>query len=159
LDIKNLIQRNALKCVAASFILGIAICGAGAAFNAVSATPSFCGTCHAMKEPKAAFMQSPHREQNCTECHLPHDNAAIYMIAKAKTGMVDAYHETVRDYPAVIRLSGEAKQTVNDNCLRCHSTTMEQVHKSVGDADANCLKCHNKVAHGSYHAGGGIKVE
>ncbi len=159
LGVKECFQKNALKWIAGSFLLGVVVSGAGMAINTVSGSPLFCGACHAMKEPAASFKESTHREQNCTECHLPHDNAVVYWFAKGKTGMADTYHEVMRDYPAVIRLSPEAKQTVNANCLRCHRTTMERVHASIEGVDANCLKCHRTVAHGSYHAGGGIKVE
>ena len=96
------------------------------------------------------------------ECHLPHDNMAIYLIEKGRTGMVDTYHEVLRDYPAHIKLSAEGKKTVNANCLRCHKATVEKVHADIGvdkDSGGDCMKCHSSVAHGANHIERGIKVE
>ena len=115
-----------------------------------------------MKGEAASFAKSTHSKQDCVECHLPHDNMAIYMIEKGRTGMVDTYHAVLRDYPARIDLSAGGEKTVNGNCLRCHEQTMSGVHMAVGvdkDTGADCLKCHSRIAHGSNHLEGGIKVE
>jgi cytochrome c nitrite reductase small subunit len=84
------------------------------------------------------------------------------MIETERTGMVDTYHAVLRDYPARIDLSAGGKKTLNGNCLRCHENTMGSVHMAVGvdmDTGADCLKCHSRIAHGSNHLEGGIKVE
>ena len=78
------------------------------------------------------------------------------------SGVRSLSHEVLRDYPANIKISSEGRQTVNDNCLRCHQTTMGSVHADVGvsmDTGGDCLKCHSSIAHGSNHLEGGIKVE
>ncbi len=135
-------------------------CGIGSAMMHMTGTPEFCGNCHSMKHEASTFMESSHRNQDCTECHLPHDNMIIYMTEKGRTGIVDMYHEVLRDYPARIKISDEGRQTVNSNCLRCHSATMEGVHMGMGAKDTNdCMKCHSRIAHGSNHHEGGIKVE
>ncbi len=159
MEMKEFFQRNVLKCVAAGFLLGVLVCGAGSLFNTVSGSPAFCGTCHAMKDEAATFADSSHRNLECTECHLPHANMAVYMTAKAKTGMVDAYHETIRDYPAHIRLSAEGRNMVNENCLRCHEATMGGVYHAANGENSDCLKCHSRIAHGSNHLEGGVNVE
>ena len=69
--------------------------------------------------------------------------------------MVDMYHEVMRDYPERIELDESARNMVNKNCLRCHSATMSY----VDDRNDNCLKCHSRIAHGSNHLEGGIKIE
>ncbi len=158
MDIRELLKTHTLKCLAAGVALGVIASGAGAFFTSVSGSPTFCGMCHSMREEKASFATSSHRYLECTECHLPHQNLAIYMTAKAQTGMVDMYHEVLRDYPAKIRLSKDGEKTVSENCLRCHRATMETVPMAA-DGSSDCLKCHRRIAHGSNHLEGGIKVE
>jgi len=159
-EIKQLIQKHTLACLAGGFVIGIAVCGFGAVFNSVSGSPAFCGTCHAMKSEQATFAMSSHKNRACVDCHLPHDNVAIYYIEKGRTGMIDMYHEVMRDYPAHIKLSEGGRDTVNGNCLRCHEATVEKVHVGLAPQDTgDCLKCHSRIAHGSNHLEGGIKVE
>ncbi len=160
MEIKELFQKHTLTCLAGGFFLGVLVCGIGAAFNSISGSPEFCGNCHSMKGETAAFAESSHKNQNCVECHLPHDNMIIYFAEKGRTGMVDMYHEVIRDYPARIKLSEDGRKTVNDNCIRCHQATMERVHVTMGEHEtSDCMKCHSRIAHGSNHLEGGIKVE
>jgi cytochrome c nitrite reductase small subunit len=82
------------------------------------------------------------------------------MMEKSRSGMVDMYHEVIRDYPARIKLSEDGRQIVNSNCMRCHSATMEGVYVGMGAKDtSDCMKCHSRIAHGSNYHEGGIKVE
>lgn len=161
MEAKDLFQKHTLACLAGGFALGVIVLGIGAAFNSISGSPEFCGTCHAMKGEAASFKESSHKNQQCVECHLPHDNVVVYYVEKGRTGMVDTYHELLRDYPAHIKLSEDARKTVNDNCLRCHDATMGGVHAKAEamDSGGDCLKCHSRIAHGSNHLEGGIKVE
>ena len=162
MEFKEIISKHTLGCLAGGFALGLLVCGIGAGMMSFSGSPAFCGSCHAMKGEAATFAKSTHQKQDCVECHLPHDNMAIYMIEKGRTGMVDTYHEVMRDYPAHIKLSADGKKTVNANCLRCHENTMKNVHAQIGvdlDTGADCMKCHSSIAHGANHLEGGIKVE
>ena len=105
MEAKDLFQKHTLACLAGGFALGVIVLGIGAAFNSISGSPEFCGTCHAMKGEAASFKESSHKNQQCVECHLPHDNVVVYYVEKGRTGMVDTYHELLRDYPAHIKLS------------------------------------------------------
>ncbi len=162
MEVKEFFTKHTLGCLAGGFVIGLVVCGIGAGMMSFSGSPAFCGSCHAMKGEAATFAQSTHQKQDCVECHLPHDNMAIYMIEKGRTGMVDTYHAVLRDYPAHIKLSADGRKTVNSNCLRCHENTMANVHAAIGvdlDTGADCMKCHSRIAHGSNHLEGGIKVE
>lgn len=162
MDWKAFFTKHTLGCLAGGFAIGLVVCAIGAGMMSFSGSAAFCGSCHAMKGEAASFAKSTHSKQDCVECHLPHDNMAIYMIEKGRTGMVDTYHAVLRDYPARIDLSAGGEKTVNGNCLRCHEKTMSGVHMAVGvdkDTGADCLKCHSRIAHGSNHLEGGIKVE
>ncbi len=162
MELRNLFKRHTLACLAGGFVIGLGVFGVGSAAMSFSGSATFCGFCHAMKDVKASYMVSSHSQLECTDCHLPHDNVAIYMIEKGRTGMIDTYHEVLRDYPAHITLSERGRETVNANCLRCHENTMGEVHASRGvamDTGGDCLKCHSRIVHGSNHLEGGIKVE
>ena len=115
MEFKELFQKHTLACLAGGFVIGVAVCGIGSAAMAFSGSPAFCGSCHAMKSEAATFAMSSHRALECTDCHLPHDNAVHYMFEKGRTGMIDTYHEVLRDYPANIKISADGGQTVNDN--------------------------------------------
>lgn len=160
LDFKQYVSEHTLKCLAGGFVIGALVMGVGSVMVSATGGPAFCGSCHAMKEPAASHAMATHKDRDCVECHLPHDNPAIYLIEKGRTGMIDTYHEVLRDYPAHIQLSKGAKETVNKNCLRCHQTTVERVKMGAAPMDTgDCMKCHSRVAHGSNHLEGGIKVE
>ncbi len=157
--IKDLLEKHTLKCLAGGFVVGLLSIGVGMGFLHASGTKTFCGQCHSMKHEAATFAVSSHRELDCVECHLPHDNTAHYMFEKGRTGMVDMYHEIMRDYPERIKLAADARKMVNENCMRCHSATMSYVDNAPNGSQENCLKCHSRIAHGSNHLEGGIKVE
>ena len=161
MEMKDVLKKHTLACLAGGFAIGLLACGIASAFLSISGSPEFCGNCHSMKSEAATFAESSHKSQECTECHLPHQNFVVYFVEKGRTGMVDMYHEAVRDYPAHIKLSENGHKMVNDNCIRCHGATMEGVHVTEGkyDTGGDCLKCHRRIVHGSNHLEGGIKVE
>ena len=157
--IKDLFEKHTLKCLAVGFIVGVLAVGAGMGALHASGTKTFCSQCHSMKHEAATFEVSSHRNLDCVECHLPHDNTAHYLFEKGRTGMVDMYHEIMRDYPERIKLDADARNMVNENCMRCHEATMSYVDNAPHGPQDNCLKCHSRIAHGSNHLEGGIKVE
>ena len=157
--LKDLFEKHTLKCLAGGFIVGVLAVGVGMGALHASGTKTFCGQCHSMKHEAATFEMSVHRNQDCVECHLPHDNTAHYLFEKGRTGMVDMYHEMMRDYPERIKLDADARNMINENCIRCHGATMSYVGTAPEGTQDNCLKCHSKVAHGANHLEGGITVE
>ena len=134
--------------MAASFIVGWTY--------SYSNSPRFCGSCHSMADSHASWQASNHKQFDCAECHLPNDGFTSKFIAKARTGIVDVYHETARDYPAAIQISAQGKTYVRDNCLRCHKSTVENTFMADGD---DCTKCHRSLVHSIDQSKGGIKVE
>ena len=156
---KEFIKGNALKLLAGGFVIGVGFVGVASAMLHATGTPTFCGQCHSMQHEATTFAMSSHRDQDCVECHLPHDNSAIYLIEKGRTGIVDMYHEVMRDYPERIELSAESRMMVNKNCMRCHEKTMSYVSTPMIAQDSgDCLKCHSRIAHGSNHLEGGIEL-
>ncbi|MEG6584464.1 cytochrome c3 family protein [Dendrosporobacter sp. 1207_IL3150] len=157
MDTGQFLNRNALKIALAVFVfavVGMLVAGAGYAY---SDSPQFCGSCHSMVEPTASWQESNHKQFKCTECHLPQQNLATKLVVKAQTGMNDTYHEVLRDYPATMVISPKGKAIVNDNCLRCHKSTVETTAMMTSGED--CTKCHRGLVHGTNKSKGGIKVE
>lgn len=159
MNVKELLKSNALKFLAGGFVIGAVFVGFANLMLHVSGTKTFCGTCHSMKHEARTFAASSHRELDCVECHLPHDNFPHYLIEKGRTGMVDMYHEMMRDYPERIKLDADSRKMVSENCLRCHESTMSYVETAPGGTQNDCLKCHSRIAHGSNHLEGGIEID
>ena len=157
--ITDFIEKHTLKCLAGGFVIGAAALGFVQCALHATGNPTFCGQCHSMKHEAATFAVSSHRNQDCVECHLPHDNTAHYLFEKGRTGIVDVFHEAMRDYPERIKLDADARNMVNENCMRCHSAIMSYVDNAPHGPQDNCLKCHSRIAHGTNHLEGGIKVE
>lgn len=158
MDTGQFLNRNALKLMAIGFVIavvGMVTCAIGyAQLN----KPESCGTCHSMDQAYSSWAMSNHKQVACTECHLPNDNLAIHLAAKARTGMNDVYHEFVRDYPATVTLTAQGKGYLADNCLRCHKSTVENTKMTQGGQDCTS-KCHRGLVHGTNKGKGGIKVE
>jgi cytochrome c nitrite reductase small subunit len=89
---------------------------------------------------------SQHKHFGCVECHLPDTHIVGQVFYKARAGINDLVHETLRTYPAEMRLSDKGGVTVNQNCLRCHISTAENTAMATGAA--NCLNCHRYIVHG-----------
>ena len=106
-------------------------------------SPEFCSSCHVMQSQyEAWFHEGAHRRTRCIDCHLPHHNVAAHFLWKSIDGMKDVvvfYSGTV---PETIRVSDRGKATLQDNCVRCHSTTVFQI-----DRERNCWDCHRRLSH------------
>jgi cytochrome c nitrite reductase small subunit len=110
-----------------------------------------------MKPMGDHWQQSRHKQFACIECHLPDSNIAAKVAYKAKAGLSDLYHETLRSYPAAIRISAEARTIAEGNCLRCHFSTVENTFMVEGGG--SCLMCHHRLVHGPAQETGGIALE
>ena len=117
----------------------------------------FCGSCHSMKTVHARWQTSNHQQFTCTECHLPNAHIAAKVLYKTRAGLNDLFHETKRDYPAEIGLTGEARRIINGNCVRCHASTIARTQ--MAQEDGNCLSCHRFLIHGRGLDEGGIRLE
>lgn len=122
-----------------------------------SGNARFCGSCHSMKGVHSQWQASNHQQFKCTECHLPDTHIAGKVVYKTRAGLNDLIHETARDYPARIGMSGEGRQIVNGNCVRCHASTIARTGMATEGAD--CLKCHRYLVHGRGKDQGGIRIE
>ncbi|MCL1790978.1 MAG: NapC/NirT family cytochrome c [Peptococcaceae bacterium] len=134
------------------FVVCLVVVIAGGAAYAQMEKPEFCGSCHAMSENYGTWSDSSHASVTCSECHLPNNNIAAKLVAKAQTGMVDVWHQTMRDYDLNIEMTDKGKTTLRNNCIRCHeptikNTSMIDIGKD-GD-DRYCVSCHRNLVHGN----------
>lgn len=157
MDTGQIFNRNALKLVFLGLVIAVVGMAAMSAGYAYAESPQFCGSCHSMEEAYTTWKTSNHKQLACTECHLPNQNLAVKLIAKAQTGITDVYHETLRDYPATIKVTTQGKQYLADNCLRCHQSTVENTQMAAGGND--CTKCHRGLVHERNISKGGLKFE
>ena len=111
--------------------------------------PATCNNCHVMDAQYENWYHSAHRQTAvCVDCHLPHDSLISYYIAKGRTGMHDVYVFSTGQTPALIQASEETKQTMQNNCIRCHTATVENIMLGPQPFDRYCWDCHRSVAHG-----------
>jgi len=125
------------KVIWGSLICGVII-GLGLSYGAAvgveeTGKPQFCMSCHEMKPMGETFKISVHGGNNpygfaateCTDCHLPHNSIAGYLVMKGISG--------TRDFLAHIGLIHKVNFRKNFNNMQ------DYVY------DSACLKCHKGI--------------
>lgn len=108
-----------------------------------------CNNCHVMDSQYENWYHSGHHEvTECVDCHLPHNNFVNYYIAKARTGFHDVYIFSTGRTPELIRAKEGSKQIIQDNCVRCHKSAVENIMLGPQPFDRDCWDCHRTAAHG-----------
>jgi cytochrome c nitrite reductase small subunit len=111
--------------------------------------PATCNNCHVMDSQYENWFHAPHAEwAECADCHIPHSNLAAYYFYKGKSGMKDVFSFVTKSYSVAIRANAETKKIVQENCIRCHSDTVESIMLGTQPFERNCWECHRDVAHG-----------
>jgi len=149
--------RAVFKIPAIGVVLGILLTLAAMGSYHAAGSPVFCLSCHSMQDVGLTWRQSGHKQFACIECHLPDGNVAVQAAYKAKVGMRDLYHESLRDYTAFIKISEEGAGIASGNCLRCHYSTVQGTFMAA--EAGTCLACHEGLVHGLEGRIGGIHVE
>jgi nitrate/TMAO reductase-like tetraheme cytochrome c subunit len=155
--------------------VGGAVVGLGIAYVAavavdVTGRDDFCVSCHTMKPMVDAFHRSVHggnnavgfKSSHCTDCHLPHESLAGYLVAKGISGTRDALAEfgIIEKVDFKENFHHMKKYTYDSGCLHCHEMVKEP-EKAFGMSesanfahetywkdkkagkDVSCLNCHN----------------
>jgi len=152
---KDIISLPTKKLLSAGVIIGAILVAIMVGGYHASGSPLVCGACHGMDHVYSRWRISTHKQFACVECHLTDTNVAGKLVYKAKAGLNDLYHETLKIYPAAISLSDEGKEIANGNCLRCHFSTVQNTPMAAGGTD--CRKCHRFAVHQrGLEKGGGI---
>jgi cytochrome c nitrite reductase small subunit len=112
--------------------------------------PETCNNCHAMDSQYENWYHAPHEKwAKCVDCHLPHENIAVYYLEKGRQGAKDVYAFTTGNIPTAIRASDKTKSIIQENCVRCHQGTVESIVMGAQPFDRHCWDCHRTVSHGS----------
>jgi cytochrome c nitrite reductase small subunit len=108
-----------------------------------------CANCHVMDSQYENWYHAPHQNwTKCVDCHLPHENFAVYYLEKGRQGAKDVYAFTTGHIPVPIRASEQSKEIIQHNCIRCHEGTVDTVVMGAQPFDRYCWECHRNVAHG-----------
>ena len=135
--------------LAAAFgILG----GLGLFTAALSEAPSYlfdapetCVNCHVMRLEYSTWQHSSHQAVAvCNDCHVPHDSIARKYLFKAMDGTRHAAIFSFGTVPEVIRIRAESRDTVQENCVRCHDQKIADTHT---DGGKSCFDCHVETRH------------
>lgn len=117
--------------------------------------PETCANCHVMDSQYENWYHGGHENwAKCTDCHLPHDNFAIYYAEKGRQGMKDTYAFVTGNIPTAIRASDQTKGIIQANCIHCHEHTVENIVMGAQPFDRYCWDCHRTVAHSQRGASG-----
>jgi cytochrome c-type protein NapC len=130
----------------------------------------YCGSCHTMAPMTESFEQDVHGGRNshgvqarCVDCHLPHDNPFIHIVAYGRRAAGDLWAEIFYDVESIdweARRERKEEFVYDSGCLRCHSRLQDVVlptskavveHKQYfqGESDKRCVSCHGSVGHES----------
>lgn len=111
--------------------------------------PETCANCHVMDSQYENWYHGAHENfAKCTDCHLPHDNFAVYYAEKGRQGMKDTFAFVTGKIPVAIRANEKTKVIIQANCIRCHADTVENIIMGAQPFDRYCWECHRTVAHG-----------
>jgi cytochrome c nitrite reductase small subunit len=110
--------------------------------------PTTCNNCHVMDAAYESWFHGGHKLwATCSDCHTPHAFIPKYIV-KAESG----YHHVTAfmfgNIPAAIRAKESSRQVVQENCVRCHEETVENIMEGPMEYDRYCFDCHRSVAHG-----------
>jgi len=133
-----------------------------------TADEKFCGSCHTMAPMVAAYRADVHGGSHpqgvrakCTQCHIPDDNVVVYLLAKARFGLHDAWAQLTYDLDTIDWHAKRAHREMyvfDSACLGCHkeleTATMSQpaafvAHRPyfLGETQMKCVSCHPNVGH------------
>ncbi len=121
--------------------------------------PETCANCHVMDSQYESWYHGAHENwAKCTDCHLPHDNFAVYYAEKGRQGAKDVYAFVTGDIPLAIRASDKTKGIVQENCVHCHEDSVESIVMGAQPFDRYCWDCHRDIAHNA-RGGSGLPYQ
>lgn len=114
--------------------------------------PTACNNCHVMDAVYEGWYHASHQQwTTCNDCHTPHDLIPKYFV-KAKSGMNHVTMFTLGHVPEPLRAKPETSDMIQENCVRCHETTVSEIadgQMAAGHEEGRyCFDCHRDVAHG-----------
>lgn len=123
--------------------------------------PSACVNCHIMTPYYATWSHSSHgRDVTCNDCHVPHQNLAVYYGFKAVDGLKHSAYFLARAEHQAIQAESLTAEVIMGNCIRCHTQLNQEFVKTgridymmakKGEGKA-CWDCHRQVPHGGMNS-------
>ena len=129
----------------------------GEGLSYFSADPEACQNCHIMRQQFDSWQKaSHHTAATCVDCHLPHGIVGKY-LAKAENGYKHSKAFTLQDFPEPITITPKNGRILQENCVECHSTMVENMLAQPGSSGNGfgCVHCHWDVGHGETAGMGG----
>lgn len=110
--------------------------------------PETCANCHNMDSQYEDFYHGAHKGVAvCVDCHLPHDNLAVYYAEKGRQGAKDVFAFVSGNIPVKIRATDTTRGIIQANCIRCHESAAETVVMGDQPFDRYCWDCHRNIMH------------
>ena len=114
----------------------------------LGSNPATCNNCHVMDAVYESWFHSAHQSwANCSDCHTPHA-----LIPKYITKGISGYHHVTAfafgNIPDAIRAKHNSLEVVQENCVRCHTDTVDSTFEVDLHSDRYCFECHRHVSHG-----------
>jgi nitrate/TMAO reductase-like tetraheme cytochrome c subunit len=99
-------------------VLGVALLFGGVHAWEYTNSPGFCGTvCHTMPPQNTVYLESPHANVTCEECHIGRASFTNQLMRKTQ-GIKETYYEIFKLYEYPIR--AKALRPAVDTCEKCH---------------------------------------
>jgi cytochrome c nitrite reductase small subunit len=86
----------------------------------------------------------------CNDCHTPHALIPKYLV-KAESGYHHVTAFITGNIPVAIRARPASQAVIQENCKRCHETTIQNLTWETayaGEDERHCYDCHRTAAHG-----------
>jgi cytochrome c nitrite reductase small subunit len=114
--------------------------------------PTTCNNCHVMDAVYEGWYHAGHQPwATCNDCHTPHAFIPKYFV-KARSGFNHVSRFTLNLIPEPLRAVESTTYIIQENCIRCHETTVSMIADGDPKARDNggrfCYDCHRAVAHG-----------
>lgn len=104
--------------IAVALVVGLLALFGGTYGWEYSNSPQYCGTtCHTMPPQNATYIESPHANVTCEECHIGRASF-ISQLTRKSQGLKELYYQTFDLYELPIR--AQALRPAVDTCEKCH---------------------------------------
>ena len=114
----------------------------------IGSNPATCNNCHLMDAAYEGWYHSTHSSwATCVDCHAPHAFIPKYLF-KAYSGYNHVTGFLFKEHPVILRAKPLSKDIVQDNCIGCHETAVEDIAFGFMNEERYCFECHRTVAHG-----------
>lgn len=124
-------------------------------------SPSFCGmVCHTMPPQNAVYLESPHSNVTCEECHIGRASFTSQLVRKSQ-GIKESYYQIFKLYEFPIR--AKALRPAVETCETCHrpetfsDDSLRSITHFAGNANNTATTTYliMKTGGGSKREGGG----